>query len=215
LARFCTVLFDLDGTLIDTNRLIVTSFQHVLREHLGLEVPAEQIYTHFGEPLRRTMARYAPDRADELCSLYKSFNLAHHDRLIRQIPGMLEATSRLKKAGIKLAVVTSKYTQTAKRGLDVCRLTPFFDVVVGMDQTVRHKPDPEPCLEALRRLGEDAGPHVLMVGDSPFDIECGRNAGLKTAAVEWTVIRQPLAASRPDYWVADPGDLVRLILGEG
>lgn len=215
MARFRTVLFDLDGTLIDTNHLIVTSFQHVFREHLGLEVPAEQIYTHFGEPLRRTLAQYAPDRVDELCDRYRTFNLAHHDQLIRQFPGMLEATSRLKRAGLKLAVVTSKYTRTAKRGLDVCRLTPFFDVVVGMDQTEKHKPDPEPCLEALRRLGEGAGPHVLMVGDSPFDIECGRNAGLRTAAVEWTVNRQPLEASRPDYWVADPGDLVRLVLGEG
>lgn len=210
---FSTVLFDLDGTLIDTNHLIVTSFQHVFKEHLRIDVPAEEIYPYFGEPLPRTMARYDPDRADELCVLYRTFNASQHDVLIRQFAGMVEAMSSMKEAGVKLGIVTSKRTDTALRGLKVCKLDSFFPTIVGMDATEKHKPDPEPCLEALRRMGEKAGPHVLMVGDSHFDIECGRNAGAKTVGVGWAANPGPLRASQPDYWVESPSDLVNLVLG--
>lgn len=211
MTTFSTVLFDLDGTLIDTNHLIVTSFQHTFREHLGLEVAPEEIYPYFGEPLPRTMARFAPDRAEELCSLYRAHNMAHHDLLVRQFAGVREALTALRAAGLKLAIVTSKQTELALRGLRVCHLDHFFPTVVGMDATVKHKPDPEPCLEAMRRLGVEPGPDVLMVGDSMFDIQCGRNAGVRTVGVAWTVNPEPLRASQPDFWVETPADLVNLI----
>lgn len=212
-SNFSVVLFDLDGTLIDTNELIVNSFQYILKEHLGQEVTAEQIYPHFGEPLARTMERYAPGRGEELAGYYQTYNLAHHDELVVEFPGVRDALVALQQAGIKLAIVTSKKHETARRGLRVCQLDPFFPVLVGVDETEKHKPDPEPALLALRRLEEEAGPHVLMVGDSIFDMQCGRSAGAKTAAVGWTVNRPALESSQPDHWVETPADLVRLVLG--
>jgi pyrophosphatase PpaX len=215
LTTFSIVLFDLDGTLIDTNHLIVTSFQHVFREHLGLTVSPEEIYPYFGEPLVRTMARYAPDRAEELAGYYRAYNMEQHDRLVRQFPGVRDAVMALRAAGVRLGIVTSKKHESARRGLRVCQMEEFFEVVVGVDETERHKPDPEPALLALRRMGAEPGAHVLMVGDSIFDMACGKGAGLKTAAVGWTVNRAALQSAGPDYWVDTPEALLAFVLGPG
>lgn len=212
---FSVVLFDLDGTVINTNDLIVASFQHVLKEHVGLDVPAETIYRHFGEPLPTSLARYCPERALELTDLYRVFNLANHDELVKQFDGVREVLERLRGAGVKLGIVTSKRHDVALRGLRVCGFEHYFDTLVGMDETRRHKPEPEPIFLALERLGEAPGPHVLMVGDSTFDILCGRNAGVQTAAVGWSMIgRQELASAEPHIWVEQPQDLVELVLGK-
>jgi pyrophosphatase PpaX len=211
---FSVVLFDLDGTLIDTNHLIVTSFQHVLREKLGLNVAASDIYKSFGEPLPTTLERYAPGRGLELTEFYRTFNQANHDALVRQFEGVRELLQDLREAGIKLGVVTSKQRHLAERGLRVCGLEGMVDTVVGMDETDKHKPLPEPIYLALERLGEQPGPHVLMVGDSRFDIECGANAGVKTAAVGWMAQdRSALAQTHPDHWVESPAELRVLVLG--
>lgn len=209
---YSTMLFDLDGTLVDTNHLILTCFEHTLREKLSLEATPAELVRYFGEPLVVTLGRFAPDRAEELADFYRLHNEANHDRLIRHVTGMQETIARLSQAGIKLAVVTSKKTAMAWRGLRCTGMDEFFPVVVGVDRTERHKPDPEPALLALKELGENAGAHVLMVGDSPYDILCGQGAGVKTAAVGWTV-HEPSVLDQltPDHWLRQPDDLLRLI----
>lgn len=211
--NFTVVLFDLDGTLIDTNHLIVTSYQHVFRTQLGREVAPEELYPYFGEPLDRTMTRFGADRAAELVHHYRAYNADQHDALIRQFPGVREAVVALHQAGLPMGIVTSKMTQVAVRGMEACHLAGFFSVLVGADSTTRHKPDPEPVLLALRQLGVEPGPHVLMVGDSHFDMQCGRSAGVKTAAVGWAVNRTQLRDAQPDYWMETPAELAELILG--
>lgn len=211
--RYTTVLFDLDGTLINTNQLIVTSFQHVFRTELGLEVPAAEIYRYFGEPLTRTMARYDAARAEELTAAYRAFNITKHDELVTPFPGIGESLHQLHAAGIGLGVVTSKFTELARRGLRVCGLEGYFPVVVGVDQTEGHKPGPEPALRACELLAVRPDHRVLMVGDSVYDMACGHNAGLRTAAVGWTVDRSALSEGHPDHWVETAADLVDLVLG--
>lgn len=215
--RFHTVLFDLDGTLIDTNDLIVTTFQHVLREELGIEVTPAEVIRYVGEPLRVTIARFAPpERVDQVVAAYRRYNHEHHDRLARPVPGMREALASLRGLGVRMGVTTSKLTAGAERGLRLFGLDPFFSAVVGVDQTARHKPDPEPVLVTLARLGVEPGPGVLMVGDSPYDLESGQRAGVRTAAVAWTRHDvEELRARRPDYWIHDPQELVSLCTGRG
>lgn len=211
--RFPVVIFDLDGTLIDTNGLIIATFQSVLKEELGLDLAPEELYPYFGEPLSVTMARFSPTKAEELTIAYRTWNLGQHDTLLRQFDGMHETVAGLKQAGVRLGVATSKKVAMARRGLRVSNLEHYFETVVGMDETELHKPNPEPALLVLSRLGLTPGDHVLMVGDSQFDILCGRNAGLKTAAVGWTMInRETLALSLPDYWLEHPKDLTDLVL---
>ncbi len=205
------LLLDLDGTVLDTNQLIVSSFQHTLGELLGLTVTAEQLYPYFGEPLIHTMARFAPDRAEEMVAHYRAYNIAHHDDLARVFPGLGDVLRRLREGGVRLAIVTSKYAPTAKRGLDLFGLTPLFETLVTMETTPRHKPDPAPAVAALERL--DLPPEeTVMVGDSVLDVECGRGAGTATAVVGWSVFpRQDLLASRPDYWLDRPDDLLQFL----
>lgn len=215
MAQFRTVLFDLDGTLIDTGPLIIACFQHALRQGLGVEVQPEQLIPHFGEPLPVTMARFAPpERVPELVALYRQHQDRLHDRLTRPIPGVAEMLAALQQAGIRLGVTTSKMTERARRGLRLFGLEGYFAAVVGWDGTGRHKPDPDPVWRTLDLLGERPGPQVLLVGDSTFDLEAGRRAGVRTAAVGWSALpRDVLAAAQPDFWVETPGDVVRLCLG--
>lgn len=209
------VLFDLDGTLIDTNELILASFSHVLREYLGKTVSRPELVQYFGEPLVNTLGRFAPpERVPDLVQAYRAFNLEHHDQLTRPVPGMREVLERLRSAGIRLAVTTSKMDETAWRGLRLFNLEGSFEVVVGAGQTRRHKPHPDPVLYTLERLGLSPGPRVLMVGDTPHDLDSGRAAGVQTAAVAWSIIpRDVLAACAPDFWLETPADLLRLCLG--
>lgn len=213
--RFSTVLFDLDGTLVNTNELIIASYDHVFRSCLNLTVPRETITTHIGETLFKTMASYDAERAEELVECYRTFNHAHHDELIQRYEGVQEAIHELHAAGVKLAVVTSKNTKLAQRGLQVAGLDPYFDLVIGVDLVERPKPDPQSIHLACEKLGAQPGPDVLMMGDTHFDIRTGRNAGVKTICVGWTIQdRAELEALQPDYWVEVPRDLVRLVLGE-
>lgn len=208
--QFSIVLFDLDGTLIDTNHLIVTSYQYTLKEKLGLDVVPADIHQYFGEPLTTTLGRFGPDRVPELTEFYRAFNLANHDALIGQFEGIREMLESLRSAGARLGIVTSKKHDMAIRGLQMFGLESYFDTIVGMDETEKHKPEPEPIFLALERLGEKPGPHVLMVGDSRFDIQCGHNAGVQTAAVGWTL--QDRAILSPHHWAEGPADLVSLVL---
>jgi len=147
---------------------------------------------------------------------YRAHNVAHHDDLIRRVPGMVEAVGRLAAAGMKLAIVSSKITSMVERGLSACGLRQYFPVVVGVDQVAQHKPHPEPALAALAALGEAPGVDVAFIGDAPTDIECGHAAGCGACvAVAWTTFpRERVEAARPTHWAADAVQLVEVLLGE-
>lgn len=210
--KLTAVLFDLDGTLINTNELIIASFQHTLATCTGRALPRAEIEASFGEPLYLTMLRHAGGNAalaEHMLNVYRSFNTSHHDTMTASFPGVAEGMQQLYAAGVLLAVVTSKYTQLALRGLRLFGLEALVETVVGMDQVSRHKPDPEGCLVALARMGVAAGSDVAMVGDSPLDLEAGRRAGLRSIAVGWSALDPAvLAAQAPTFWAQSFADLV-------
>lgn len=220
------ILFDLDGTLIDTNHLICTTFQHTFRSELGLEIPDDVIRSYFGEPLTATFARDGFARrsadgvvdvahVDQLVNAYRKFNLEQHDLLVREIAGIKNLVASLHSLGFKLAIVTSKKCSVAQMGLAACGLAEFFDVLVGMDTVTQHKPHGAPALYALQLLQESPGQHVLMVGDAPVDIYCGHNAGIRTCAVGWTSLaRAALEEAKPHHWAETPADLLDIILAK-
>lgn len=204
------VIFDLDGTVVDTVDLIRSSFRHASEVVLGRALPDEVLMAHVGQPLMEQMVLLSPEHAQELYDAYRDHNHRVHDELIREYEGVEEALAGLKEAGKRLALVTSKSAYTTEMAFRAVGLHRYFDVIVTADDTTEHKPRPTPILLALERLG--AGPEgAIYVGDSPFDVEAGRAAGTATAAVTWGIFpRADLERSRPTYVITRPLEIVAL-----
>jgi pyrophosphatase PpaX len=208
------VLFDLDGTLIDTNDLIIQSFKHTYRKHLNIDVPDSEIVMHFGEPLLATLARYDEANADILIQTYRAHNEADHDELTKEILGVKETLRELKTLGIKIGVVTSKRRELAIRGLELFNLHELMEVIITPEDTVKHKPEAEPVLKAcelLKILPKEA----LMVGDSHYDILCGKNAGSKSCLVKYTALPvDKIMKHNPEYAVEEIKDILKIVRKE-
>ncbi len=215
-AGFDPVVFDLDGTVVDTVELIVVSFRYATRTVLGEVLPDEVITAGVGQPLLGQMERLSAEHAHELYDVYREYNHRRHDELIRGYDGVAEVLDGLKAAGRRLGIVTSKSSDTTAMAFRAVGLREHFDVVVTASDTTEHKPSPVPLQLCLERLGATAK-GSLYVGDSPFDIEAGRAAGMATAAVAWGLFgKEALLAARPEYWLDEPRELLGLCLrGEG
>ncbi len=209
---FDPIIFDLDGTVVDTVALIRASFRHASRAVLGRQLPDEVLLAGVGRPLMTQMRALDAARAQELYDAYREHNHRFHDEMIAGFAGMEAALGRLKAAQRRLAVVTSKSADTTAMAFGAVGLREYFDVVVTASDTAAHKPSPEPLLLALERLGA-APDHAVYVGDAPVDVAAGKAAGVATVAVVWGVFsRAALAAAAPDFTVATPAALVDLCL---
>ncbi len=211
--RYPVVLFDLDGTLIDSGPIILASMRHAAQAVLGLEVDEDSIRSSIGGPgLDAQMRALDPDRVDDLVVAYRAHNEPLHDEL-EAFAGVLELLPRLRAQGWRLGIVTAKRRATA--GLALARfpiLRELSEVVVGAEDTERHKPDPAPILEALRRLGALPA-EAAYVGDSPFDIRSAKAAGVFAVAVGWGGIHpdERLLREEPDALVHDPEELLAVL----
>lgn len=210
------VLFDLDGTLIDTHDLILETMRYSVRTVLGHDVDDASLMEKVGQPLRVQMLDLADgDEAvrDELCRVYRERNRKVHDRLIKRFAGTAEALARLAGEGVPMGVVTSKLHEPAMHGLACCGIDGFFDVLIGPDDWPEHKPDPGPVRRGCEVLGVDPS-LCAYVGDSPFDLAAGRGAGCFTVAATWGMFStSELLACDPDATCASIGETVDLLLG--
>ena len=207
-----TMLFDLDGTIIDSIRLILDSYHHTLAAH-GIPPRADAEWLRgVGTPLRVQFAEWRDHPGLEaMIATYREYNLANHDACVAAYPGIVEAIRAVRAAGVRTALVTSKNRPGAERGLRVCGLEAEIELIVGADEVVNPKPHPEPVDLALRLLGADPQSAVY-VGDSVHDMESGRAAGVRTAAVLWGPFgREDLERTQPDYWLERPADIPRLL----
>jgi pyrophosphatase PpaX len=208
------VLFDLDGTLIDSIPLILSSMKHAFEGHPNAPGVAEWVAL-IGTPLDGMIRRWAGDEADVLRvkERYKVHQWAHHDAMVRAFPGVPEMLDALAARGVRMAVVTSKLEPSARRSLDFLGLARHFECVVGLEATERHKPDPAPVRYALQGLG--ARPEEgAFVGDSPHDVLAGNAAGVATVAALWGPFsREELAKAGPRAWAERVGDVMGVLEG--
>jgi pyrophosphatase PpaX len=211
--RLRTVLFDLDGTLIDSVRLILDSYHHTLAAH-GLPPRSDEEWLEgVGTPLTAQFGalRDSAGILDALIATYREYNLRHHDRMVTVYPGVVDVVRELKQDGIATGLVTSKNRSGALRGLTLAQLESLMDVLVCADEVENPKPHPEPVEKAVRLLGADPATTVY-VGDSIHDMRSGRAAGVRTAAVLWGPFgRTHLEGAQPDYWLERPADLLGLV----
>lgn len=212
-----TVLFDFDGTIMDTNDLILQSWQHTFRTVEGRERPKEDIIGTFGEPLYVTMEKVLPQlTVEEGAKIYRSYHHDNFTELIEIFPGILELLKELKTRGYKTGIVTSRLRHTTELGLGKYDMEQYFDTVVTCDDTDKHKPDPEPVLIALERLGSKPE-EAVMIGDSIFDILCAKGAGVKSVLVSWALAvsdEDKGGENAPDHIIDKAEDLFKILGGE-
>lgn len=206
-----TVLFDLDGTLIDTNELIISSFLHTLEHYYPNRYKREDVLPFLGPTLWETFEPMDPTKVDEMIATYRKYNLAHHDTFVTEFPTVLETVKILKERGYKVGIVTTKLSDVVMKGLKLTKLDSYFDVIVALDHVEKAKPDPEPIFNALKQLGSQPE-EAIMVGDNYHDILAGKNAGTKTAGVAWTIKgRDYLEKFDPDYILEEMADLLKIL----
>ena len=226
------LLFDLDGTLIDTTDLILRCFDHAWQQVCGITHARESVVATFGMPLRAAMhkllrtgeATIADDpeivataaaarieaQVELLLTTYRRFNVANHDHIARPFAGTQEVIASLRTRGYAIGVVTSKSRELAQRGLRLCALEDLIDEAVYLEDTTRHKPAPEPILTALGRLQMTAR-QAVYIGDSFHDIIAGRAAGVKTVAAAWGPMpRATLERENPDLIAESITDLLSM-----
>lgn len=209
-----TILFDFDGTVANTNRLIIDSWQHVFRTVHGKEADEADIKATFGEPLGVSMVKNFPDmNPEDAIDMYRSHQKDIYEEMIEPFPGMVELLKGLKEKGYQVGIVTSRLRNSTMIGLRKFGLAETADCIVTCEDTDKHKPDPEPALIALEKLSAKAD-ETLMVGDSMFDIKCAHNAGIKAVMVGWAeaITETDLTGpDRPEYCIEKAEDLYDIL----
>ena len=208
-------LFDFDGTLVDTTEMIFQSMRHATSSVLGRDdYSREELLANVGQPLPRQMEILDAEKSELLLEAYRAHHEEHHDALIAEFPGVDEALYRLRAAGVRVVVVTSKRRRSVEMalakfpGLDL-----VVDLFVTMEDTTEHKPHPEPLLKGLELAGDVPKEKAVYVGDSPFDVQAAKAAGLTSVAVSWGAFSEDtLRKADPDHLVPDIDAAVDLLL---
>ena len=206
------VIFDLDGTVVDTVELIRDSFRYTVKKVLGRELPESVMLAGVGQPLMPQMQALSPEHAQELYDVYREYNHRRHDELIKPYDGMQAALAQLRAAGRRLGIVTSKSRDTTTMAFRSVGMRDLFGEVVTATDSSAHKPSPEPVLLCVEKLG-GVPAEAIFIGDAPVDIVAGTAAGLATAAVTWGLFsRDELVAANPTFVLDSPQQIVALCL---
>jgi pyrophosphatase PpaX len=210
--RWPVVVFDLDGTVVNTIPLIIASYEHAMVDVLGEHPTPDEARGWIGQTLYATFGARHPARAQELIDSYVSWNAEHLAELLEEFPGTPALLEALAVAGVTVGVATSKRRTSAENTVLHAGLAGQLSVTVAMEDTATHKPDPEPLLLALQRLG-GRSEQAAYVGDAVVDVLAARAAGMAAIAVSWGAAARPdLEAAKPDFLVDTVADLQSLLL---
>jgi len=209
------VLFDFDGTLIDTNKLIFESYRKAYREVLNKEMTMEEILFLYGKPLHSSLIeQFGSEIGEKMYSVYRKYNEDNHDILAKGFLGASEGVRTIHKMGLKIGIVTSKRLHMVERGLKIMGLNGIFDVIITPDDTKKTKPDPEPVLCGCTKLGVKPS-EAIYVGDSIFDMQSGKSAGTKLCAVKYTITPlERFAEFEPEFLVDSMIELAEILKGQ-
>lgn len=214
--RWPVAVFDLDGTLADTVPLIVASYQYAFRTIVGREEDPAVIRSWIGRPLIQAFRDHSPEHADDLYATYLRWNAENTERLIGGFDGARELLADLRRAGVRVAVATSKRRESAEQAMNLLGLAEHVEVLVAMEDTEAHKPDPTPLLLALERLGASDPSRAVYVGDAVVDVLAGKAAGMDTVAVTWGAgERDALVPVRPTALAHTAAELSGILLSGG
>ena len=205
------VIFDLDGTLIDTNDLIIDTFYYVINELLGRSPTEEELNHVYGKTLDEQMEFFSMERSQELVDAYKSYYRTHMDARTHLFEGVKDLLDDLARMNIKVATVTNKGSRGVLHAFDKFDLGKYFDATISADDVSNGKPDPEGIFAVLDRLGVEAG-EALFVGYSLNDISAAKKAGVVSVLVGWTLFHEDhYTEFGADFIINKPMDLLKLL----
>jgi pyrophosphatase PpaX len=203
------VLFDVDGTLLDTFDFIYGAFEHAFAVHGVPPLTREQISDLMGGPLEEVYATMAAEfDAKELSETHRTFQ-SNNLGLARLFPSTVEVLDALKAKGLKIAAVTTRSKRTSVRSLESTGIAHYFDLVISGEDVTRLKPDAEPILKALDHFSIERN-CAIMVGDTHADIEAGKNASVRTVAALYGFGGERLLALNPNYVIRDLKELLTI-----
>lgn len=208
--KFKGVIFDLDGTLSDSVAMILKSSEST-HQKMGLPWEREAVSAFIGRPLYETAACFASGREDEYIENFGEFNMIYMPKMIKPFPGIPTLLSQLKDRGVQIGIVTSRHQWGADWSVEILDIKSYFGAIFGVEASEKHKPDPEPALLVMEKLGVSPRESVF-IGDAAVDIACGRAAGMTTIGVGWGVAGEALKTAEPDYFANDVNELSRILL---
>lgn len=207
------IVFDFDGTLLNTDRLIIDSWQAVFRHYNGEQGDEDLILSTFGETVKTTMLKLFPDAdQNEATEIYRAYQREHSAGAYGLYPGIEELLNKLSAKGYTMAIVTSRLKKTTFQYLNELGIEDKFKLVLTADDVDAHKPDPKPLLAAMEKLGAIKS-ETIMLGDTKFDIGCSNNAGVESVLVEWghRITENGLDGCTPTYRIKKPQDLFYIL----
>ncbi len=209
--RYQAVLFDVDGTLVDSREFVLGAMEHALRTHQLPVPPRTTLAATIGPPLDECYRKIVPHA--DIRALRDAHRAWQRERihLVVPFPNARRTLETLKTAGVRLAAVTSRSRVSSLGSLDGAGLSALLEVVISAEDAPRPKPAPDPVLLALERLGVIAS-NAVMIGDTTADIEAGRVAGTKTVAALYGFAGRSLRSAPADHFIHDIAEVVPLIL---
>ncbi|WEK54516.1 MAG: pyrophosphatase PpaX [Candidatus Cohnella colombiensis] len=185
--RITTVLFDLDGTIVDTNELIIQSFMYALNGIVPESFGREHIIPSMGQPLTSQLQEFSGrEQVDDLTVLYREYNLKHHDEMVALFAGVAEVIPALRQAGLRVGIVTTKMRATTIRALKLLGIYEYIETIVTIEDVEHPKPHAEPVAKAITALGVEPAA-TMMVGDSTVDMQSATAAGAIPVGVAWSL----------------------------
>ncbi|MBV1756374.1 MAG: HAD-IA family hydrolase [Dethiosulfatibacter sp.] len=204
------IVFDLDGTLADSEELILKSFQHIYKTFKGHEVSESHIKKTFGEILEKVIKSEFDEDYQIVVSEYREFHYENFDKYMKLYDGAKEIIEELYLNNYTLGIVTSRLGLTAMKILEMYNITKYFKSIITADMCVNHKPHPDPLLKCLNDLG-GTKEETIFIGDTVFDLECARNAGITSVLVSWSNLDTSLLAVKPDFVINQYDDIKNII----
>ena len=205
------ILFDLDGTLIDTNELVIKSFINTFKVFKpDYNITNSELLSFLGPPLNTTFSKYFDDsKLNVIIDYYRDFTKKNHDKYVKIYPNVKETISELHRSGYKLGIVTTKLKKIAYLSLELFDLTEYFDIIIDCNDVLNNKPDPEGILKAKDYLQSKL---TVYIGDNASDILAGKNANVKTIGAGWSIKGiETLKKENPDFILNDMNELIQYI----
>lgn len=211
--HYPVILFDLDGTLLNTNELIIASFLHTLEVHCPGKYTREDVMKIMGQPLIDQMNLIDSEQAESMVETYSVHNEAHHDQYVEIFPNVREVLLNLQKMGAKLLIVSNKRRKVVEMGLKLFQLDSLMTEIVCIGDAPRPKPEPDLLLYALD-LVKAKPEEAIMVGDSKYDLIAAKRAKMDSVGVNWSYHADDLPNYEPTYLISDMRELISIVRGE-